>query len=278
MAKRALLAGINRYKSISGLRGCVNDVINIKRLLTDFFQFDSNDIRILLDERATKDAILRRLDWLANVSKDGDTVVFHFSGHGSQIADLSGDEPDRLDELICPWDMDWAGVYITDDDLRLYLSRFSPGVRVEVILDCCHSGTGTRDLPSQADPHPVLEFSDRFTPPPPGLSATRLPESFTTNVNKMSSGGDNQVLWAGSQSNQTSADAYIRGSYNGAFTYFMCGHIARVVGRINRNDLLGRVQSALSSVGFSQVPQLSCESECDYNTVVFGAPKLNCAQ
>ena len=49
----------------------------------------------------------------------GDVVVFYFSGHGSQIRDRDGDElTDQLDEVICPYDMDWdRRTFILDDDL-----------------------------------------------------------------------------------------------------------------------------------------------------------------
>ena len=55
MAKRALLVGINRYK-IPGadLRGCVNDVKNMKSALTRYYGFADKDIRTLTDLQATK--------------------------------------------------------------------------------------------------------------------------------------------------------------------------------------------------------------------------------
>ncbi len=270
MAKRALLAGINNYKSISGLRGCVNDVINVRNLLVECFGFNNSDIRVLLDERATKDGILKRLAWLADISKDGDTVVFHFSGHGSQIPDLNRDEQeDKLDELICPWDMDWAGVYITDDDLALYLNRISPGVRVEVILDCCHSGTGIRDIGCRTSEPDIYPHSYRFVDAPPGLQLIQKDVESLPIIKRMYSPGENQVLWAGSQSSQTSADAYIRGSYNGAFTYFLCNHVKRVSGNITRKEVMSRVRESIAKVGFEQVPQLDCTDDKTMSGLIF---------
>ena len=40
---------------------------------------------------------------VARIGQD-DIVVFHYSGHGSQMTDLEGDEPDGLDETIVPYD------------------------------------------------------------------------------------------------------------------------------------------------------------------------------
>jgi hypothetical protein len=61
-------------------------------------------------------------------AKAGDKLLFHFSGHGSQIRDRDGDElKDQLDEIICPHDMDWNGTYIVDDDLKAVFSKLPAG-------------------------------------------------------------------------------------------------------------------------------------------------------
>ena len=80
MARRALLVGLNKYKIPgSDLNGCVNDVTNIRDILLKYFGFDVNDIRILIDDRATKENIMNRLRWLVADVKSGDRLLFHFS-------------------------------------------------------------------------------------------------------------------------------------------------------------------------------------------------------
>lgn len=60
-----------------------------------------------------------RLGWFTKNAKAGDYLVFHYSGHGSQIRDRDGDElNDNMDELICPYDIGWDDTFITDDDLN----------------------------------------------------------------------------------------------------------------------------------------------------------------
>jgi hypothetical protein len=72
---------------------------------------------MLSDKRATKKAILEGLKALIAKGGTGDTLVFHYSGHGSQVRCTEGDElADGLDEIICPWDFDWDGTFIKDDD------------------------------------------------------------------------------------------------------------------------------------------------------------------
>lgn len=83
-AKRAVLVGINKYKPElnADLRGCVNDVEHMRDILTKFYGFSADDIRVLCDERATKAAIIERLSWLIGEAVPGDVLVFHYSGHG----------------------------------------------------------------------------------------------------------------------------------------------------------------------------------------------------
>lgn len=149
MATKAFLVGINDYAPAgpggSDLRGCVNDVRNMANTLV-ICGFDPRSIRLCTDRCATKARILEGLQWLISGAKKGDSLVFYYSGHGSQVADISGDEVDHKDEILCPHDIDFARrVYISDDDLRAIFSTLPAGVNLEVILDCCHSGTGTRE-------------------------------------------------------------------------------------------------------------------------------------
>ncbi|MBK9017590.1 MAG: caspase family protein [Saprospiraceae bacterium] len=83
-------------------------------------------------------------------------AVFHFSGHGQQVWDINGDELDGYDEAIVPYDSPMrfkAGVYegtnlIRDEELGNMMAKLRKKLgktgNVMLILDSCHSGTGTR--------------------------------------------------------------------------------------------------------------------------------------
>ncbi len=117
--KKALLVGINRYPDPGNeLKGCINDVRQMAETLKTRYGFPGDgNMRILTDARATTKAILDGLAWLAAGASPGDSLVFHYSGHGSQVPDRNGDETtDRLDEILCPYDLDWDHP-LTDDDL-----------------------------------------------------------------------------------------------------------------------------------------------------------------
>ena len=146
--KKALLVGINRYPDPRNeLKGCVNDVRQMAETLKSRYGFPGDgNLRILTDARATTKAILDGLAWLTAGASPGDSLVFHYSGHGSQVPDKNGDETtDRLDEILCPYDLDWDHP-LTDDDLAAACADVPQGALLTVILDCCHSGTGLRDF------------------------------------------------------------------------------------------------------------------------------------
>ena len=258
MKRQALLVGINDYKSIDGLMGCINDVTNVRNVIKTFFGYSNSEIRVLTDGRATKSNILTRLEKMVETARKGDHIIFHFSGHGSQIRDRDNDElTDHLDELICPWDMNWDDGFITDDMLRHILDRLLPGVKMEIILDSCHSGTGTRELLGE-------DFRNRFLRPPVDIECRFQGEEEKLKPTRSFRGDPviqmNHVLWAACKDNQTSADAYIDGRYNGAFTYYFCKHIRENKGAILREDLHARVNESLTHHSFSQTSQLECNS------------------
>lgn len=146
MGDKAFLCGINDYSTIGDLRGCVADVDQMRRLLTDRFGFDAASIRSVTDAAATKSAVSDGWRWLMGDARPGDRRVFHFSGHGSQVLDTDGDESDGVDECLCLHAMDWddPATFVSDDELRRWTERIPDGVAVTFTLDCCHSGTGTR--------------------------------------------------------------------------------------------------------------------------------------
>ena len=92
-SKKALLVGINKYQlQDADLRGCINDVENMRDVLINIYRFNPENIRVLTDYRATKRDILSRLHWLIDDSVNGDELVFHYSGHGC----FTGDTPIKL--------------------------------------------------------------------------------------------------------------------------------------------------------------------------------------
>lgn len=148
--RRALLIGIGAYRNVRPLIAPPNDVAAMKKLLLGRWGFSESEIVTLIDEAATRRNILGTIEqFLIKGSRPGDTVVIYYSGHGSQVKDLDGDEEDGLDETLVPVDTGDGGAIetnqITDDEFGALLDRLV-GRHVIVIVDACHSGTITRAL------------------------------------------------------------------------------------------------------------------------------------
>ena len=120
MAKRALCVGVNDYP-LAGmdLKGCVNDAHGWASLLVDHFDFNTTDVDVLLDDKATHRGIVAGLKDLLTGAKRGDVLVFTNSSHGTYLADTDGDE-ETYDEALCPWDV--KDNPLLDDELRALTS------------------------------------------------------------------------------------------------------------------------------------------------------------
>lgn len=87
------------------------------------------------------------LRWLVEGSQSGDSLVFHYSGHGSRVLDRDGDELDGYDEALVPLDYDTEGK-ILDDEINAAIVRPLPrGAMLHAVIDTCFSGTFL-DLPN----------------------------------------------------------------------------------------------------------------------------------
>ncbi|MBX3305899.1 MAG: caspase family protein [Nitrospira sp.] len=265
MAKRAVLIGINKYQVPgSDLNGCVNDVKNLSAALKTYYGFADKDITTLTDLKATKTAMQTAIQKLIKSGKKGDTLLLHYSGHGSNVPDDNGDEADHRDEILCPTDLDWKDT-LRDDWLRKTFNKLKKGVSLTVIMDCCHSGTITRAIvPPDA---PVRE---RFLPCPLDLMATesgrKLRGTVRRRLKKASSGRSRksdvvyadiqEMLISGCRATQTSADAEINGTYNGALTYYLVESIKEARGQLTYRQLHQRTVAKLKAEDYDQVPQL----------------------
>ena len=145
--RRALLVGINAYPNPANrLEGCVNDVFLMSSLLQEC-GFQPEEIRVILDERATTSSILERLHWLLDDVRPNDERVLFYSGHGAQIPAYGAhQEVDHLNECLVPWDFDWSLEHaITDKQFVSFYSQLPYDSHFAAIFDCCHSGGLTRE-------------------------------------------------------------------------------------------------------------------------------------
>lgn len=120
---------------VGTLSSCELDAMNMQKLARRR-KFKS---RILKTKRATTENVINEIKAAAKALKSGDTFWITYSGHGSQVEDLSGDEADGEDETWCLYDR-----MLLDDEQRELYAEFARGVNIIVMSDCCHSGSSTR--------------------------------------------------------------------------------------------------------------------------------------
>jgi|GEM_PF-3270639 len=127
--------------------------------------FPSKNIHIVTNAE-TKADIINAIDReIIKKIKSGDFVHLHYSGHGQQVADYSGDELDGYDEALVPLaapsrskfqtksgkEVIYTGdAHLPDDEFGAVLSKIrkslGPDGELLVTIDACHSGTSTRGL------------------------------------------------------------------------------------------------------------------------------------
>jgi hypothetical protein len=155
MAKKlyGLLVGINDYPSpVPKLSGCVNDIEAFSEYLqarADEKEFESPELLVLKDSEATREAIIKGFQkHLSKAGKD-DVALFYYSGHGAQgrtAKEFLHLEPDKLDETLVCYDSRLPGNYdLADKELAHLIAEVAKNeTHVTIVLDCCHSGSGTR--------------------------------------------------------------------------------------------------------------------------------------
>ena len=251
MSKSALCIGINDYPGTdSDLSGCVNDAADWSALLGE----KGFAVRQLLDERASKAAMVAAMGELIADARSGDTVVITYSGHGTWQPDTSGDEPDGRDEALCPHDIA-DGNPLLDDEVSALFGQRAAGVRIVLISDSCHSGSVIRG--DDADVDDSLPRA-RFLPPSAWLASNMLagmtarPRCLFGGFTRV--GGD--LLMAGCQDTEFSWDTRFGGRPNGAFTYYAIKSYRTLLPGASYQQWFRAIGHYLPSTRLPQTPQI----------------------
>jgi hypothetical protein len=266
----ALLVGIDQYRPpIRSLRGCANDVRAIQALLEQRIVGTEDRLegpRVLLNEDATRQAVIDGFrQYLAN-AREGDVVLFYYSGHGSQAQtppEFQYLEPDRLDETLVCYDSRRAGQYdLADKELAKLIAEVAEqGPHIVVILDSCHSGSGTR----AADTEGVRSIEtdhrqrpvDSFIVSPAearALSSMRTAAETFTDWAALPQG--NHVLLAACRAEEEAKERFVEGEQRGVFSYFLIKTLQGTGESPTYRDLLKRVNALVRMNAARQSPQL----------------------
>lgn len=285
--KLALLIGINHYREthdrgLSPLFGCATDVELQRELLIHRFGFKSSDIKVLLNETATRDAILQTFEThLIQQAKPNDVVVIHFSGHGSQVFDADAVTTSRTNTAIVPAGADQRNPDQTVHDIMgktLFLLRSALKTdNVTTILDCCYAGGGTRGServradasneiyqPSTAE----LSYQKRWMQKL-GISAAQLRDRRTSHLAK-------GVVLAAATANQLAKENDLADVSSGLFTYFLTQFLWESADSLAAAEAIVK-RSLLLATGF-QEPVFDGKPASRTQPIYFTAPSGQAAQ
>ena len=200
------------------LAGCINDARDMNQIATQL----GYAATLMLDAEASASEVTRVIGQAARQLASGDTCLVTYSGHGSQINDVTGDEPDGKDETWVLWDRQ-----LLDDELNGLWSGFEAGVRIFVLSDSCHSGTVARVMSFQKK-FKSPEFAAQYDRPANAPPRIRAADPAAIQANYLANRSHYEVsqwthrasvnasvtLISGCQDNQLSSD----GDANGLFT------------------------------------------------------------
>lgn len=268
---KALLVAINEYPPhIPQLYGCINDSFLVNRTLQEVYAFPTGNIHLLHNRRATTDRIKDKLEWLLDGARAGDSLLLHYSGHGTQVPDRIGDEVDGLDECIVPYDFDFDAPGLIDDDFKELFGGLPAGVKLTVIFDCCHSGTGTRGgdikvrgfMPPMDILNRIYEFNFIEGSPFPVF---KLRKEFVDKKRRLlrDMKGEKEeytpVLLSACKDSQTAKEYSNGGANYGAFTYFLCHEIYKSKGKkLTYGNLVKKCSESIHFADIQdQTPQLN---------------------
>ena len=149
MRRKSLLIGINYTGSRHALRGCHQDVNNVQEFLSyRGFSQDRRSQVIMRDDNYTDPRgpfypnghnILAAMQWL--VSEPYTRNFLHYSGHGGQVPDQSGDSSTGLNDTIVPVDYETRGQLESGILHQHLVGALHPTSTLFIVFDCCHSGS-----------------------------------------------------------------------------------------------------------------------------------------
>lgn len=164
--RKALVIGCSYMGSQNELRGCISDALRVNDFLVQRCGYAQDDIVILRDDIQgnprmvpTRENIIAAMQWLVSDAIPGDCLFLAYSGHGTQVKDLDGDEADGMDDAICPVDFQQNGLLIDDIIHDIIVKPLPQGCKLTALMDCCHSGS-VLDLPFTYSTKGVLKKND----------------------------------------------------------------------------------------------------------------------
>lgn len=265
--------GIDKYASprVPKLNGCVQDVLDMKKLLIKKFSVSADHFLTLTDGQATHEAIIAgfRKQLIENAKTHRDAImIFQFSGHGSQVKDRTGNKADGLSSTLVPVDSrDIKGSYfdIVDDEIRALFEELSQYTsNITFIIDACHSanptrgGDNTRGIPEDDRPQPPAKTKTASTRGGPQVRGG--------DIGGILPRDQRYVSIAATMPFELAHEVDSAGRHNGALTFYLLQALGRARPETTYRQMMSEVANAVTAKNADQHPQ----GEGDIGRPVFG--------
>lgn len=268
----ALLVGIDAYAPpVPPLQGCVNDIKAIEEYLQGRVAQGNYQLhlRTLIDREATRQGIIAGFQQhLCQATKE-DIALFYYAGHGSQEQapqEFWEIEPDRLNETIVCYDSrSPRGWDLADKELgKLIGEVVQNNPHTLIIMDCCHSGSGTRgelELDVAVRKAPVDQRTrpvDSFIIAPSELqtvSAGAESRSLASH-DRWTSAPGKCIFLSACLDHELAKEYNANGSKRGVFSYFLVDTLTKTNGSLTYRDLFKRTAALVRSKVNAQAPQI----------------------
>ena len=262
----ALLIAINEYAPGSGVRnlsGCLNDLAAMESFLRKHYAHLQPNIRKLTNAEATRAGVIKafRAHLTGPQIKNGDQVLFYYSGHGSYgptAPEFAYNDPMKQDETMVCYDSRLPGKQdLSDKERGALLAEVPKGAEVLFIIDSCHAASSVRNR--------VLESelgASRFQP---GQTTPRTLDSYLLTE------GENIYLQQKKQGQRTSVPtraytllaacdrfelAMETKDQRGLFTRTLLDILENAGMEYTYAELMARVKALLKNTNAAQSPQL----------------------
>ena len=155
----ALVIGINKYQNVDPLNYAVNDAIAVKEMLVNKYGFKETNIKLITDEEATKDNILKGFSDILTQAKEKDRVVVFYAGHGETYKLPSGGDMGYL----IPVDGNLDNLYLSSIPMKsVYdIAEMSYAKHILYLVDACYGGLtlNTRGLKKDTTPEYIMKMT-----------------------------------------------------------------------------------------------------------------------
>lgn len=280
----ALLVGINNYPlPVPPLKGCVNDVTEVEAYLRG--RIANNEYKLhllkLQNQEATRQAIINGFRQHLCQAGSNDVALFYYSGHGSQAQtppEWWHLEPDHLNETLVCWDSRISGCWdLADKELaKLIAEVANKNPHITIILDCCHSGSGTRDsqletavrwVPVDERQRPLNSFIVSLEE---AFELAALSRSELENTTGWNLPQDQHILLAACRDSEKAKEFYANGQVRGVFCFFLLETLKRANRNLTYRDLFKRTNAMVRSKIADQSPQMEAKDWRDLDRPFLG--------